>query len=276
MIGIYKIVSPSNKIYIGQSINIERRFEEYQKAYCKHQIKLYNSFQKYGVDKHQFEIIEECTAEQLDEREIYFKKHFNSVNKGLNCNYYDYSPMKEKKHTKSSCQKISIAKKGHICYKNSERGKKISKTNTGKKQSKETCFNKSKATKGKSKPEGFGEKISKLKKGKTNPKIGIARKGKPSPNKAKPIIQYNINGEYIQTHRTQAEAALFLGKSINSKESIGQCCRKIKKTAFGYIWRFKNDPISIEEINKMLVHKSKNKPKPNGFGDIISKAKKIK
>jgi len=29
-IGIYKITSPSNKIYIGQSINIERRIKQYK------------------------------------------------------------------------------------------------------------------------------------------------------------------------------------------------------------------------------------------------------
>lgn len=45
IIGIYKITSPSGKIYIGQSINIEKRWEKYQKYIenIKNQIKLYNS-----------------------------------------------------------------------------------------------------------------------------------------------------------------------------------------------------------------------------------------
>ena len=29
MIGVYKIISPNNKIYIGQSINIEKRWGQY-------------------------------------------------------------------------------------------------------------------------------------------------------------------------------------------------------------------------------------------------------
>lgn len=33
-IGIYKITSPSNKIYIGQSTNITRRWDEYRKLQC--------------------------------------------------------------------------------------------------------------------------------------------------------------------------------------------------------------------------------------------------
>lgn len=30
MVGIYKITSPTNKIYIGQSKNIRKRFNNYQ------------------------------------------------------------------------------------------------------------------------------------------------------------------------------------------------------------------------------------------------------
>lgn len=43
MIGIYKITSPSGKVYIGQSVNIERRFLDYKKSLKNTQIKLYNS-----------------------------------------------------------------------------------------------------------------------------------------------------------------------------------------------------------------------------------------
>jgi group I intron endonuclease len=85
MIGIYKITSPSNKIYIGQSVNIETRFRKYKYLNCKRQTYLYNSFQKYGVENHKFEIIEECSLEQLNEREIYWGNYFNVLDKnGLN------------------------------------------------------------------------------------------------------------------------------------------------------------------------------------------------
>ena len=50
------ITSPLNKIYIGQSINIENRWKQYKRLGCKKQIKLYNSFIKYGVENHTFEI----------------------------------------------------------------------------------------------------------------------------------------------------------------------------------------------------------------------------
>jgi group I intron endonuclease len=73
-IGIYKITSPSNKIYIGQSINIEKRWKkDYYSLRCITQTKLYNSFKKYGPENHKFEIIEECEEYKLLERETYWK-----------------------------------------------------------------------------------------------------------------------------------------------------------------------------------------------------------
>lgn len=76
MIGIYKITNPNGRIYIGQSINIEKRKFIYSKNYNKHQKIIYSSIKKYGWEKHIFEIIEECTINKLDERELYWKQHY--------------------------------------------------------------------------------------------------------------------------------------------------------------------------------------------------------
>jgi group I intron endonuclease len=86
MIGIYKITSPFNKIYIGQSINIYKRWEQYNKYPSSYigQRKLFNSIQKYGVENHIFEIIEECSLDVLNEREIYWGEHYEVLTKGLN------------------------------------------------------------------------------------------------------------------------------------------------------------------------------------------------
>ena len=61
MIGIYKITSPNGRIYVGQSKNIEKRIKCYKSLNCKGQKLLYRSLLKYGVDKHKFEIIIECS-----------------------------------------------------------------------------------------------------------------------------------------------------------------------------------------------------------------------
>lgn len=85
MIGIYKITSPSKKVYIGQSVNIEKRIKMYKYLHCKKQPIIYNSLVKYGVENHKFEIIEECTIELLNERERYWQDFYNVLECGLNC-----------------------------------------------------------------------------------------------------------------------------------------------------------------------------------------------
>ena len=86
MIGIYKITSPSGKVYIGQGRNIENRFLQYKNKHCKFQVRLYNSFDKYGVENHVFEVIEECEITDLNEREYYWQIEYDVLGlNGLNC-----------------------------------------------------------------------------------------------------------------------------------------------------------------------------------------------
>lgn len=86
MVGIYKITSPSNKIYIGQSIDIEKRFNQYKWYKAKSQPILNRSFLKYGVDKHKFEVVCECKKTELHDLETYYQTLYCVVNSnGLNC-----------------------------------------------------------------------------------------------------------------------------------------------------------------------------------------------
>lgn len=86
MIGIYKVTSPTGRVYIGQSINIENRFREYRRLKCKNQTRLYRSFLKHGVKNHNFEILEEYIFEDLNIRERYWQDHYDVLSKkGLNC-----------------------------------------------------------------------------------------------------------------------------------------------------------------------------------------------
>jgi group I intron endonuclease len=86
MIGIYKITSPTKKIYIGQSKHIEKRLKFYKKLKCENQQLIYNSLKKHGINKHKFEILQECDIEKLDELEIYYIELFQTFknNYGLN------------------------------------------------------------------------------------------------------------------------------------------------------------------------------------------------
>lgn len=85
--GIYKITSPTGKVYIGQSTDIKKRWAKYmQIKYVKGQPAIYRSFIKYGVEAHQFDIIEYCTEEDLNCSERFWQDEFDVLGKdGLNC-----------------------------------------------------------------------------------------------------------------------------------------------------------------------------------------------
>ena len=89
-IGIYKITNlTNNKIYIGKSNDIERRFKEHLSKYEWSRTPnkpLYLAFQKYGVEKFSFDIIEECSIDNLNDREKYWIGYFNSTNADLGYN----------------------------------------------------------------------------------------------------------------------------------------------------------------------------------------------
>ena len=84
---IYKIMSPSGKIYVGMTIDLEKRKSKYKNLKCKGQPKIYNSLNKYSWDAHVFEVIETMDYDKkiLIEREIYWIKFYDSYNIGLNC-----------------------------------------------------------------------------------------------------------------------------------------------------------------------------------------------
>ena len=87
---IYKITSPNNRIYIGQTINLKQRKSVYKNNLFIGQIKLWNNCKKYNwkpIDT--FIIIEECLCGKnkfnLNEREKYWINFYNSYYNGLNC-----------------------------------------------------------------------------------------------------------------------------------------------------------------------------------------------
>lgn len=79
ILGVYKITSPSGRVYVGSSKNIEKRFDSYRKGLAVGQVILNRSFVKYGFDAHVFEVIEECEVDKLFERERYHAEINNSI-----------------------------------------------------------------------------------------------------------------------------------------------------------------------------------------------------
>jgi len=82
---IYRLISPSDKSYIGQSIRLDRRLIEHKQGAKKKVLpKLYQAIKKYGFENFQVEILEECEPELLNEREIYWISYYDSFYNGYN------------------------------------------------------------------------------------------------------------------------------------------------------------------------------------------------
>jgi group I intron endonuclease len=148
MIGIYKVTNPKNRIYIGQSIDILDRFDNYRKLECKKQRLLYRSLKKYGYEAHKFEIITECDIDQLNNLERYYQDLYNVLDRNCGLNLMlTKSTDRSGKHSEESKRKNSESHKKlyengyihpHIGVKRSEETRKrISERHKGRKYSEE-------------------------------------------------------------------------------------------------------------------------------------------
>lgn len=111
--GIYKITSPTGRVYVGQSVDIKTRFAKYRGLHCKGQRRLYASFKKHGVDLHDFDVIEVVQdINSLTERERFWQEHYTATGPlGLNCKMVTKS-CHSGRHSDETKAKISASATG--------------------------------------------------------------------------------------------------------------------------------------------------------------------
>ena len=92
MVGIYKITNKINgKCYIGKSVDIHNRWirhrsRAFQEKDRQYNCYLYRSMRKYGLDSFLFEVVEECTLDDLNEKEIFYIDLYHSFDKNYGYN----------------------------------------------------------------------------------------------------------------------------------------------------------------------------------------------
>src|ERR1035437_687437 len=108
---IYKITNPSNHSYVGQSMNWDRRYNQYKRLACKEQKALYASFLKYGFENHTFEILmQEIPETEINSMErLWISVEGTFGPNGLNLT--EGGDGFKGKHSKETRQKQSNAKK---------------------------------------------------------------------------------------------------------------------------------------------------------------------
>ncbi|MDQ2718220.1 MAG: NUMOD3 domain-containing DNA-binding protein [Bacteroidota bacterium] len=164
--GIYIIISPTARVYIGQAFDLDVRKRNYENKKCTGQPKIYNSIKKYGWENHFFDVLEFCPIEKLNQRERFWQEENQCLGiYGLNCVLTDTSE-KRKEFSLETRQKMSDAAIGKIIsdetkrkiglvWKGKKRGefskehlKKLSDAKKGKTQSEELVAKRIEARKG--------------------------------------------------------------------------------------------------------------------------------
>lgn len=229
--GIYRITSPSGRIYIGQSIDIERRFKHYVDLRCKSQTRLYSSFMKYGVGGHVFEVLEVCNEESMNERERFYQDLYDVMGKnGLNCLLTTTNDRSGKLsiETKAKLSRAAIKQKRMKCSDGTKR--KISVANKGKKRSAEYLEYLSASRTGFRHTEATKKKMSIIHRGKKRTQEQKDRMSLASTRAIKTIC---IVGS--KTFNSISEAARFLGIRPNylSRQLRGD---RINNTSIRYAY----------------------------------------
>jgi group I intron endonuclease len=219
MVGIYKITSPSGRVYIGQSVNIEKRFNSYKRMHVKNikQTKLHRSFLKYGVECHSFEIILECNNSQLNNHERQYQELFNCLNYGLNCKLTKTLD-RSGKVSKETLLKMSIASTGN-------------KNWLGKKHTQDAKHKMSLAKKGKIHSEEWNKK--KGVKGRVSNRKGIFSEKHPRSVK---VSQFDLDGNLIKEWNCLMDIKRELGYHIGN---VSSCLKGKLNTYKKFIWKYK-------------------------------------
>lgn len=198
--GIYRITSPSGKVYIGQSVNIKSRLSRYRNLKCENQPKLINSLKKYGFDNHKFEIIVEGDFNDylLDELEKHYIQLYNTFNEGLNCTAGG-GGCKGYIRTEETRKKVSIACKGQ--KRSEETKRRISAYQKGKFVSDETRKKIGLKSKGRICIQATRQKMSKAHKGVfVNGHPVICTVTGKTWRSAKDCLKEEFNNKYCMDH----------------------------------------------------------------------------
>lgn len=210
---IYKITNNINgKIYIGKTLfSIEKRWQEHCQDYNKERNEkrpIYSAMKKYGIENFSISEVEECTAKEIDEREKYWIEYYGSFKNGYNAT------------TGGTGQ----------CYIDYDVVTAVYNQVQNMKETAQLCG---------ICPESVS-KILKINNIKTKSSAEIIKE-----KASIPVNMFSLDGEYIKTFASTADAARFLmnRNCVNCKFTtiryhISEVAKGKRKTAYGYKWRF--------------------------------------
>lgn len=243
MIGIYKITSPTGKVYIGQSWTIEKRRLYYQTKKCKNQRKLYHSIDKHGWSYHSFECVHELpsdvTQEVLNDYEsIYIDQYKSCGFEMMNLR----EPGSRGKHSEETKKKMKETREKEF-KENPDKYRAFLTSNSGKIRTPEERKRDSECKKGSKNPNYGRRGENHWHYGKISPKKGISATKEAVENTIKgmeylmkPVLVFDLEGNPLGEYRSTRFAAKALGMRPDVIRNM--CSGKTKRNK-RYIFKYK-------------------------------------
>ena len=241
--GIYMIQNKvNNKIYIGQAVDIEKRWGEHRRGLrggYHHNKHLQNSWKREGEENFEFTILLECGEADLNMYEEYYIFELMTYDPRVGYNK-DYGG-KSGRPTEEAKRKLSESAKGK--HHSEETKRKMSEARKGERNSMHSKHH-SEETK---------RKLSEANKGEKNPMYGkqlseeTKRKMSEAKRKiSKPVVQLDRNSnEIVNVFNSVMEA----DRQGFDNGNISRCCNGKLKTYKGYKWMFLSDYKNSSEQN---------------------------
>ena len=224
MIGIYAIRNiKNNKRYIGQSLHIHKRFIQHKYSLDKQvhfNEHLQNAWNLYGADNFVFEVLEECNSCDLNDKETFWKLHFdpNTYNLGNTGNVGTTSLETRQKVSNTINEQMK-------CMSKEERIKKYGhKKNIGKIRSEEVKLRISNTLRGRPSYIRTEE---------------CRKKSSLHNTFRQPIFQYTREGVFLRAWPTITSC--IKSNTELDQGAISSCCRLKQKTSKGYTFRYANN-----------------------------------
>jgi len=222
-IGIYKIVSPSGKVYIGQSTNLQRRLNGY-KYYTQgvSQGILNSSLIKYGWENHQYSIVHELPSDiSLEILTIYEQFYIDQYS---DCGFTLLNINKAATrgpHSEETCKKIGDGHKGRIVSDEQKRKQSLTMTGRqspfkGKKHTEEVrkIIKEKRALQ--IRPIGYKRLMPVWNKGKVGVQVGH-NKGKHLSEETKAKISKSLTGKKLSPESILKRTATLKMNKLNKK-----------------------------------------------------------
>lgn len=228
---IYKITTPTGRVYIGKTKNFVKRMDVYRCNKTKGQTMIYNSIRKYGLSAHKVEVIDSFRSckKYADGKEIFHirsqmsrRNKWESLydyNNGINLTDGGDGALGTKRSAESVQKQINTMRDRGVL--GSKKGRKL-RPETIEKHRKNMIGNKI----------NLGRKLSEERKR----QISIQQKGRTNPTVWKKVNMYDLNGVFLQQFESVKDALKGSGMSCSGfRKLISGITVKPKKFIFKFV-----------------------------------------